>query len=561
MKRQIIEILRTLITPLYKISGTHFRPLNYFFEKTGVIDPFIRLIENKTPFPTNKKGNNTSKVLFLRMRFVPRMLASELALASILSSKNAECVFAFCNSLFDICNGWDIREKNPRRLCLSCERNNYELSMKIPYRSIFIKDYAGKGPEHENIILSPKDFYTAEDFQDISIDGINIGDEIYQSIIKFTFSSKISNRQTVNDFIKSSIELYYYLKNIFNNEKPDVVIVNCGHIFWYGIAYKILSHMGIRTISYDETNLDTTKMGWIFDDSNPCVDFNWDLEWNEFKNKVLTESETSIIEKHLENRKKYFLYNKNIKTENFNYPQKNNKGILVSLFTNVVWDATLAGMNSVYKNQIDWIKDTIEYFERQGQEDNNLVIRIHPAENGVYGLPSHELVMEELYKWKKDYKPNVYFIKSHEKINSYDLIERSDLVLVYGSNIGLEAVFCNKPVIVSGLPHYKKRGFTIDPVSQKEYLDILQKIVNREIEFSPNLEIAKKYAYMALIDSQLDLNIFVDEHPYIVTDLKFNKFADLPHNLMFQKINEISDWVIRGKNQHSGYLMNYKLNS
>ena len=49
---------------------------------------------------------------------------------------------------------------------------------------------------------------------------------------------------------------------------------------------------------------------------------------------------------------------------------------------------------------------------------------------------------------------NTLIIRENDKVSSYKVINNSELVVVYGSTIGIESLFLEKPVIVAGSSFY-----------------------------------------------------------------------------------------------------------
>lgn len=514
-----------------------------FWVKLGVIDKFIILLKTKK-ISNYKIKNNTGhkKILFLRMRFMPRALTTELVLAKGLNEKNVECKFIFCDSNLPICNGWSILNDNPHKLCRYCLTNNKEVKNLLPFDSIFLDN-----------TISNQDFQKLENkyaeidvnnLKELTINGFDIGNELYMSLAKFLFVGKIENTSKNNEYAKkfaiSGHILVHSLEKMFNSENPDIVIMNCGHIFWYGIAFQILKSKKIKTITYDEMSLAVTKLHWVFSNAEPCVDFKWDHDWERFSKRNLSKTQEKKIMTLINERKKYFLYkiDKTVISLDSIINLKPYKKV-VSLFTNVLWDATILGKNDIFIDTIDWIKTTIKFFEEH--DDLFLIIRIHPAEAKLFDLVSKERVLDELLAWKKEYKNNILFIESEQKINSYEIVESSDLVLTYASNIGLESVLENKNVIVSGICHYKNKGFTLDPKTKDEYLNLLKKFSTNSLIEKIDIELAMKYCYFSLIDSQIDLKIFTENHPFLVNDLNFEDFNSDNSNV----ISELVNWILK----------------
>lgn len=528
---------------------------DFVLRRIGVRDNFHKImnekgLNNKT---TDQILENNKKVLFFRMRFVPRAFSTEFVLAHIFKNKGWDPIFVACNSILSICNGWDIRneeKKNEKLVCKICEYNFIEISKNIPYPTKFIANYLSKDEILE--VSNGIDIINVDELKNLTIEDVNLDDEIYLSLAKFLFKGSLnsSDLEYAQRFVKSSTLLVKAFKKIIEIEKPDLVIMNCGHIFWFGIAYKILKKHNVKVITYDETNIAVTHLTWTFDSLNPTVDYNWIKEWDVFKSHELNNNELNQINELIQERQKYFLYQKDQDTKSFRETYDITKyKYKFSLFTNVLWDATVVGKNEVYsKGLIDWVKQTIRIIEEQPEAC--LVIRVHPAEKKVYGMSSRERVIEELYKWKSNFKDNIIFIDSESTINSYEIVDCSDVVLIYATNLGLEAVLKNKMVIVTGPAHYRNKGFTNDPLTTKEYEEILTKIIAENYYVYPDMHKAIKYSYFAYIKTQFELNIFKDEHPHKVEDLNFGQFSELDHNV---NLSNLVDWMIL---QERGYFIN-----
>ena len=77
-------------------------------------------------------------------------------------------------------------------------------------------------------------------------------------------------------------------------------------------------------------------------------------------------------------------------------------------------------------------------------------------------------------------------------INTYDLIDKMHLGVVFSSTIGLEMAMLGKKVLLGSEVYYSKKGFTIDSNSKKDYLEKLDLNIN-----SPKKEISLKKQKLA----------------------------------------------------------------
>ena len=103
----------------------------------------------------------------------------------------------------------------------------------------------------------------------------------------------------------------------------------------------------------------------------------------------------------------------------------------------------------------DWIERSVEYFAKR--KDVQLVVRVHPGEMLTHG-PS---MVDVVNKLMPQLPEHIHLIGPREKVNTYDLIEMTDLGLVYTTTTGMEMAMSGVPVIVAGVTHYKEQWIYI----------------------------------------------------------------------------------------------------
>jgi hypothetical protein len=142
-------------------------------------------------------------------------------------------------------------------------------------------------------------------------------------------------------------------------------------------------------------------------------------------------------------------------------------GRVAILFTNVTWDLATAGRDVGFDGMFDWMSETMRLAERF--PDVQIAVRGHPAER-------HVLTRDRALDWLTTAWPrlpeNVKLIGPDSPIAVRDLCNVADLVLTYCSTTGIEAAIYGRPVLVSGAPHYRGKGFTIDVQSRDHYRDM-----------------------------------------------------------------------------------------
>ena len=141
---------------------------------------------------------------------------------------------------------------------------------------------------------------------------------------------------------------------------------------------------------------------------------------------------------------------------------------------------------------------------------------------------------------------NIQVIRANEKINSYELIKKADLVITFGSSIGIEACYLKKPVIALGGSFFYHLDYAYKPRTIKELRQLLK---SREmLSPKPQIEALKyglymknfnRYTYPAIYEPKSDkldrfigkrypfLRLFGSSHLYRIFNYLINKRDEL----------------------------------
>lgn len=175
----------------------------------------------------------------------------------------------------------------------------------------------------------------------------------------------------------------------------------------------------------------------------------------------------------------------------YSFVQRQKKGLIPKKFKAYRWtyysssDDELAFVdssykdNSIFKSQFEAIEWLIDYVDNL--DDVELVIRVHP----------HKDKKSKRLRdyWNNLQGNNLVVVKSYSPVDSYELARSSDLVITYGSTIGIEAAYLGKPVILIGDAAYKGLDCVYEPSNIEElksYLslkELLPKPVENTLPF------------------------------------------------------------------------------
>jgi hypothetical protein len=284
----------------------------------------------------------------------------------------------------------------------------------------------------------------------------------------------------------------------FKKHRPDTVITPNAMIMEFGAVFEAARHMDIRTVTYEFG--DAASHIWIAQDL-PVVRHDTDGLWAARRHLPLDAEQKKWLETFFLRRQKPASDDRFVWLSQPADPKGGNQlraslhldtRPVVVLATNVLGDSLTLGRQVFSPSMIEWVKRTVAYFV--DHPEVQLVIRIHPGETIMVGPTSASEVIRQVLPVCPEH---IHVIGARDPVNTYDLMDITDLGLVYVTTAGLEMAARGIPVVVGGKTHYRGRGFTLDPASWEEYFQCLDETLARlPYRLSPQqLELCWNYAY------------------------------------------------------------------
>jgi hypothetical protein len=171
------------------------------------------------------------------------------------------------------------------------------------------------------------------------------------------------------------------------------------------------------------------------------------------------------------------------------------------LGTNVVGDSATLGRATIFPSQAEWLARTCRFFK--DHPELNLIIRIHPDEAVIKWVRrrmchlAHTLVADA---------PNIFLVHASEDTNTYSIIERIDVGLVWVSNLGVDLALRGKPVLLAAGAAYAQLGIGTAVRSQEEYF---RRVLQLAVEKGRSDEhvVEKCKAYQLIFSRDISLRV------------------------------------------------------
>ena len=303
-------------------------------------------------------------------------------------------------------------------------------------------------------------------------------------------------RQERNQY--AALAFLAYINSIDPSRTPDTIITPNGSILEMGAIYQTARYLEIPIVTYEFG--EQRERIWLAQNDEVMFQ-NTENMWDALKKRPFSEDQKARIRDLYSSRRDASLW-KNFSRLWQDSPGQGGEQVyadlkldsrpVVLLAANVIGDSLTLGRQVFTKNMTEWLQRTLQYFVHR--TDKQLIVRIHPGERYTRG-PS---VADVIRKGQPSLPEHIHVIEAGSTINTYDLLEISDLGLVYTTTVGMEMAMAGIPVIVAGKTHYRSKGFTFDPISWEEYFSLLDKIITNPLEYQLSKGLVDKawqYAY------------------------------------------------------------------
>jgi len=316
-----------------------------------------------------------------------------------------------------------------------------------------------------------------DDLRSIQVDGDDVGEAAFSEVVSNLRETNPNLNDEYSTFAKKLLEnsliVHFSILNHLLEEKPDIFILFNGRIAAYRPALRIGVMLGINTLvfevhsNYNKYNLventyphdpiaSGKRIKKIFDEATQYTEtekYEIASEWyfNRF-NGVFANEVVYVDNQRKEDNLEIFKDIPGLKV-----------GIFISsedeMYCIPEWKLPF------YRDQ----NDAVAKISDSLSNDNIIfIVRAHPNLSGLDNTQIKEL-KEICYS-----RNNIQYIPPDSRVNSYELIDICDIILVFGSRIGIESVFKGKPTILMGRGVYRGFGGTIEPASHEDLVRILR---------------------------------------------------------------------------------------
>lgn len=348
---------------------------------------------------------------------------------------------------------------------------------------------------------------------------VAVGEHAFSSVLRATLRGTVeddpASRWLFRRYLLSAVRLVDQFERLLERERPERVVAVHGVYLMHGTICEVARKHGIPVVVHGIPYRQGTVWASHGDTYHRTLVTEPTDAW---EHEELSPEQTRVLDAYLDSKRgggrDYVNYHPS--------PVEDRQRIVeslgldpgkpvVSLFTNVIWDAQIYYDYNAFDNILDWAFSTIEYF--RSRPDLQLVIRVHPAEVKG-GMPTNQPILPEIRARFPELPPNVWVVAPESDLSSYTLAEMSRAALIYGTKMGLEIAIRGVPVIVAGETFNRGKGFTHDITSAEEYFSLLDRVETLPRNSEAMIERARRYAYYLFFRRMIDFPLFHVDEPH-----------------------------------------------
>jgi hypothetical protein len=486
----------------------------------------------------------TQKVIFyVPFAIWPYHFETELDLIEQHLQKNCSVTLLSCSGKLPTC------EPNPKHERWTCRMCRSRLNAGIKWlgsHRITVEDFywISETQRLEIESLNSIDISSVEDLKNIYLEGSDIGLAALSSTVSYLREPNPDICENIdiikNNLITSAIT-HFSIKNHLTSKKPDLFFICNGRFSAFRPALRIAQSLGIETYVHERAGV--LEQYYLCKNSYP---HDLELVKRDIE-AVYQESKLSELEKK-EIAHTWYEERLNNQTQGwFSFTEKQKKELLpkklIELSPSVLKVAIFNSSEDEFVAFDEW-KNPFYFDQNEGIyqiADNfknelsiQFFLRIHPNLSGLSNSQT-----KNLERLKNKFK-NLEVIDADSRVGTYALMKACDLVLTFGSTVGIEALYQGKPSILMSRALYEDLDGIIKPSSHSALIQILKDYLQlRDFSLAANSKTSLiKYGFFQKIFG----HNFIYAKPYEISKvslMRHNKESFLEPSIYAKALNKL----------------------
>jgi hypothetical protein len=455
-----------------------------------MLEDWERFMKLSPPVPPASPTGPRNRVAILAPYglYVPAIHSTGIVSAA-LRARGADVVVLTCDQALAACettcildyrDDADFMSRVRPAVCERCYGAIHDYCRAFRLEEVPLSSYSSPGLQRE--AEAAAEHYAEASLKEIYAhqrNDIPVGRIVEPALFRFYLRGTLPDDDTVKAvarrFLRAGIETAGMLERFIDEWRPDVVLIHAPVYLIGGTALTVTKARDVASasweIGYRRGAIMASHRGDYVREMRHDASASWDTP--------LTERESRALDIYLDGRQRGAMDSQTHHPS----PIEGREAVLratglkdgermVSLFTNVVWDAQVYAEKTLFRGPVEWMIETLRHVA--GSPGVRYVVRVHPAEVKIPSVLTQERMDDQIRAVLPDLPDTVVVIPPEDDLSSYSLAAASDLAVTYSSTIGLETMAMGIPTAVAGYPFYAGKGFGIEPPDRETYYEIVK---------------------------------------------------------------------------------------
>lgn len=499
------------------VRTTFARALTGLGVRSGIttgdyLEDVRRFMKLATPLPfAGTAGRRRARVAFVAPYglFLPAIRASGI-LAAALRVRGAEVTFVTCDRCLPACESTCVVDYREPAEFLKLDRPKPCDSCYGAAKAAFDAFRMSQRPlsAYSSAELQREAWETAERFRDARLDelydyrrgdmalGQVVKTSLYRFFLRGTLADTEDVRAVARRYLRASVEVAEMTERFIGAWRPDVILAHDGVYLIGGTSLAVAKSRGVDRIAWDvgyrRSSVLASHQASYVRELRLDTSASWD--------RPLSSRESRALSVYLEGRRRGAMDSGTYHPS----PLEGREAVLaatglregerlVSLFTNVVWDARVFAPETLFRGPVEWMVETIGHVATT--PGVRYVVRVHPAEVKNVVVPTQERMDDQIRAAFPELPDNLVVIPPEHDISSYSLAAASDLAVVYSTQMGLESMAMGVATVVAGDAPYSRKGLGIEPPDRSSYYELLTDPGGVPSMTADDVERVRRFAY------------------------------------------------------------------
>lgn len=438
------------------------------------------------------------------------MLEYELEIAQNLLDEDYQVIFVVCKGDRFYCDA-NVGLKGPKkRICLECKsRTKTGIEWLSKNNNVIVEGYLEGIDEIDlnNIaVISAKiESFTPDELLNkdtkILVEDIELLSPCISASLTFFRVNKLSNNALHINHLKkqllSTISFIYSNKKIIDKYCPDDIYVFNGRVPIYNSVLQIALQKNIECSVYEYPLYGYER--YIITKNKLAHDLIG------YSSSLLNSYQDSIISADEKNKEGARWFDErflgNLDGFSSDYISKQKDNFLPDKFDENLY---VLSIFLTTENELNQVKELDRYKLFNSQLDGVIAISNYLKNNSDVRIyirmhPNSFADIDFINDLRSLNAPNLVLIEPESPVNTYSLIEASDLVVTFGSTVGIEAAYKEKPVLLLGPAAYFYFSAVLYVASIDKLKTYIENSLRGDYSEFPNRESRKlhacRYAY------------------------------------------------------------------